>query len=75
MFGSKSDAISCSHLKTIPNVYAQDTLTADAVEGFLRQNEINILVENGGTCSYITFSPGIARISSNASFFSCNPTR
>jgi hypothetical protein len=28
----------------------QDTLTADSVEDFLRQNEIGVLVENGGMC-------------------------
>ena len=31
-------------------------MTADAVEGFLRQNETNVLVENGGT--YISCLPG-----------------
>ena len=37
-----------AYLMSISNANSQETLTADAVEGFLRQNEINVLIENGG---------------------------
>ena len=41
------------------NMYAQEVLTADAVESFLRQNETIVLVENGGTyLSRLTGTPG-----------------
>jgi hypothetical protein len=32
------------------NTLTQKTLTADAVEKFLRENEIPVLIENGGMC-------------------------
>jgi hypothetical protein len=32
------------------NSEQQDALTADAVENFLRQNEVPVLVDKGGMC-------------------------
>jgi len=36
-----------------------ETLTADAVEGFLRQNEINVLIENGAAILHDDEDPGV----------------
>jgi hypothetical protein len=36
------------------NAHSQDTLDADTVEGFLRQNETGVLVRNGGMSYNIT---------------------
>lgn len=35
-------------IETISNAHIQETYTADAVASFLLQNEIGVLVENGG---------------------------
>ncbi|KAN0136358.1 hypothetical protein V8E53_005726 [Lactarius tabidus] len=45
--------IAIAHDDDLQLIEEVDILTADAVEGFLRQNEINVLIENGG----MTFLP------------------
>jgi hypothetical protein len=51
------------------DVHPQDILNADSAEAFLRQNEVGVLIEDGGIC------PVISRDARGADyqFDSCNP--
>ncbi|KAF8260476.1 hypothetical protein EI94DRAFT_1748313 [Lactarius quietus] len=51
--------IGIAHDDDLQLIEEVETLTADAVEGFLRQNEINVLIENGAAILHDDEDPGV----------------
>lgn len=54
-----SSVIAIAHDDDLQLIEEVETLTADAVEGFLRQNEINVLIENGAAILHDDEDPGV----------------
>lgn len=53
------NVIAIAHDNDLELIEEVETLTADAVEGFLRQNEINVLIENGAAILHDDEEPGV----------------